>query len=247
MMNILRSFKNISLLKLCVVTLFTIFSASVYAQESAGLRGENSAVQAAQKMVESMGGEELWTQLQSLYFVHEWYPIHRGDKYLEEEILDLTGPRSWVKMESEIYYNERVYSPEYGYWRNVNGEINEGSTESFNSAMNRSPFNIYRLARGIALKDSFYEIRIKDPASPVITLLFYDDKGDKGGEIVLNANFEPRVWRTNDYTYTFGPMQEYGNIRVPRWGVYENGSFIYEMVSLKGSSKKPSPDQFKLN
>jgi len=41
-----------------------------------------------------MGGMTIWSKLKGLHFVHEWFPWNRVDSYIENEILDLTGPRS---------------------------------------------------------------------------------------------------------------------------------------------------------
>ena len=94
-----------------------------FAQDRAGgLRGDPEAIADAEAMVETMGGMEIWGQLKSVHFVHEWFPWYR-EAYVEHEILDLTGPRSWVEMKSEIYHRLRAYSPEHGYWNVVNGEF----------------------------------------------------------------------------------------------------------------------------
>jgi hypothetical protein len=40
-------------------------------------------------------------------------------------------------------------------------------------------------------------------------------------------------------------MKGFGNLRVPDWAVYENGTTLYEMISLKGSNMPPDPSLFK--
>ena len=40
--------------------------------EYTGLRGDAAAIAAAQAMVETMGGLDLWGELKSVHFVHEW-------------------------------------------------------------------------------------------------------------------------------------------------------------------------------
>ena len=221
-------------------------------QEKKGLRGDPAAIAEAKAMVETMGGMIIWAQLKSVHFVHRWYPWYRVDSYLENEILDLTGPRSWVKMESEIYHRLRVYSPEHKYWNIEKGEFSYAAEELFNSAMKRAPFHYCRLARGIAMGDPFYEVRFgKGDILRSRRLEFYGSDGELGGWIILNARKEPIVWATTEYRYILGPMKQFGNLRIPDWGVYENGSFFFQMVSLKGSNQAPDlslfepPDEFK--
>jgi hypothetical protein len=52
------------------------------------------------------------------------------------------------------------------------------------------------------------------------------------------------VKATPEYRYTLGPLKRFGNLRVPAWGVYDNGTTRYEMISLSGDSKPPDPSVF---
>ena len=96
---------------------------TVSAEEATGLRGDPAAIADARAMVEAMGGLAIWRDTASVHFVHEWDFVNRPDPYLEHEILDLTGPRSYVTMDSEIYSRTRAYSPEHGRWSITNGEF----------------------------------------------------------------------------------------------------------------------------
>jgi len=233
-----------SLLMLVLMIMF--LSLPGVAQESTkGIRGDPAAVAEAEAMVESMGGMEIWGQLKSVHFVHEWFPWYRVDSYIENEILDLTGPRSWVEMKSEIYHRVRAYSPEHKYWNVVNGEFSYASEESFKNAMERAPYSIYRIARGIAIGDQYYEVLFGEgDIHRSRRLEFYGPDGEMHGWIILNARKEPLVWATTQYRYTFGPMKRFGNLRVPNWAVYENGITIYEMISLTGSNQQPDSSLF---
>ncbi len=217
-----------------------------FAQEKlAGVRGDSLAVIDAEAMVESMGGVEIWAQLKSVHFVHRWYFWNRSDSYIENEILDLTGPRSWVEKKSEIYHQLRAYSPENRYWKIINGEFGYRSDEAYKAAMERAPFSIYRIARAVAIGDSYYEIKFgpeEFPGTP--RLEFYGPGGILHGWIVLNAKNEPLVWATTQYRYTFGPMKQFGNLRVPNWAVTGNGAVTYDMISLKGDNRPPDSSLF---
>jgi hypothetical protein len=196
-------------------------------------------------MVETMGGLAIWAELKSVHFVHEWWPYHRIDSYIENEILDLTGPRSWVEMSSEVYSRVRAYSPEDRYWSVLNGEFSYASDETFANARERAPYSIYRIARAVAVGDPDYEIRYGEGDIPRSRRLeFYGRDGELHGWIILTARMEPLVWATTQYRYTFGPMKRFGNLRVPNWAVYGNGTTRYEMISLKGSNQAPDAALF---
>ncbi len=213
--------------------------------EKKGVRGDPEAIAEAEAMVRSMGGMPIWAQLKSVHFVHEWFPWYRVDSYIENEILDLTGPRSWVEEKSEIHHKIRAYSPEHKYWSVVNGEFSYGGEEAFNNAMERAPYSIYRIARAVAIGDPNYEFRFgKGDIPNTRRLEVYGPDGLLHGWIILNARREPLVWATTQYRYMFGPMERYGNLRVPKWAVYENGTTFYEMISLKGDNVRPDPSLF---
>ena len=211
-----------------------------------GLRGDPAAIADARAMVEKMGGIGIWKDLENVHFVHEWDIANRHERYLENEILDLTGARSWVTMKSESYERVRAYSPEHGYWSITNGKFARGSDESLANAMERAPYSIYRLARNIARDDESLEVRFgaleSIPGLPALE--FADTDGIAHGWIILNARKEPIIWATTQYVYVFGPLTRFGNLWVPNWATTSNGLVRYEMVSLTGNNKRPELDLF---
>ena len=213
--------------------------------QSQGLRGDAAAIADAEAMVEKMGGMAVWAKMKGLHFVHEWYPWNRLDAYIENEYIDLTGPRSRADRKSEINYSIRTYSPEGKRWTVNNGEFVYGSEEQLKADLARAPFNFYQLVHGIAIGDHYYEIRFGPGDIPGTRRLeFYGPDGALGGWIILNARKEPIVKATPEYRYTLGPLQRFGNLFVPRWGVYDNGFTRYEMISLHGDSQPPDPSLF---
>jgi len=216
------------------------------AEEMSGLRGDPAAIADAEAMVEAMGGLAIWRDLEKVHFVHEWDIVNRPDRYLENEILDLTGPRSYVTMESEIHTRTRAYSPEHRYWSITDGEFQEGTEEALANAMERAPYTPYRLAGAIARGESDLEVQygaIEDIPGPP-ALEFIGPDGVAHGWILLNARKEPIIWATTQYIYVFGPLERFGNLRVPNWATTSNGLVRYEMVSLTGSNKKPDLSLF---
>ena len=209
-------------------------------EETTGLRGDPEAIAHAEAMVEAMGGMRIWAEMGSVHFVHEWFPWNRADAYVEHEILDLTGPRSWVDRKSEIDHQMRAYSPEGGRWTVSNGTFNRGDANALQRDLARAPFNFYRLVKGVAVGDPFYEVRFGEGDIPGTRRLeFYDPDGRLGGWVILNARKEPIVKATPEYRYTLGPLQRFGNLWVPGWGVYDNGTTRYEMRSLTGDRAAP--------
>jgi hypothetical protein len=210
-----------------------------------GLRGETAAIADAEAMVEAMGGLALWAQLKSLHFVHRWYPWNRMDSYVENEILDLAGPRSWADRKSEINHAIRAYSPEGKRWDVNNGVLVIASEDALDNDLNRAPFNFYRLVRAVAVGDSYYEVRFGQGDIPGTRRLeFRGPDGVLGGWVILDARKEPIVKATPEYRYTLGPLRRFGNLRVPAWGVYDNGTTRYELLSVTGDNQPPDTSLF---
>jgi hypothetical protein len=216
------------------------------AQVSTGTRGDPEAIADAEAMVETMGGTAIWRELESIHFVHEWDIATRPDIYLENEILDLTGSRSYVTMQSEIYSRVRAYSPEHRYWNIVNGEFSYASEQALENALERAPYSIYRLARAVARGDDYYHVQFGEmrdmPGTRALEFRGPDD--EVHGWILLNTRKEPVVWATTQYSYSFGPLKRFGNLRVPNWAVTGGGRVRYEMVSLTGSTQRPDLSLF---
>lgn len=232
--------------KLMAIAMFISLYQLCFAQEvTKGLRGDSVAIADAEAMVETMGGREVWSQLKSIHFVHEWFPSYRIDRYVENEILDLTSPKSWVETKSEVYHTIRAYSPEGKYWSIHNGKFTYGDEKIFSSAMKRAPFNFYHLVRAVAAGDSFYEIRFgKGDIPQTRRLEFYGPDGILGGWVILNQRKEPIVKATPEYRYILGPLKRFGNLKIPAWGVYDNGLTEYEMISVVGDNQPPDSSLF---
>jgi hypothetical protein len=210
-----------------------------------GLRGDPAAIADAEAMVEAMGGMAIWANLGSAHFVHEWYPWNRQDSYVENEILDLTGPRSWVDRRSEIHHQTRAYSPEGGRWTVDDGAFSRATAEALEADLARAPFNFYRLVKAVAVGDPRFEVRFGEGDIPGTNRIeFYGEDGTLGAWVILNARKEPIVKATPVYRYTLGPLQRFGNLRVPAWGVYDNGATRYEMRALSGDREAPEASLF---
>lgn len=213
--------------------------------QPAGLRGEETAIEKARLMVATMGGPAIWARLACIHFTHEWHPWNRPDTYVENEVLDLVGPRSLADRKSEINHAIRAYSPEGGRWDLRNGTLAHGSAAALASDLARAPFNFYRLVRAVAIGDPHYEVRFgKGDIPGTRRLEFYGPEGILGGWIILNARNEPIVKATPDYRFTLGPLKRFGNLRIPAWGVYDNGTTRYEMIALSASDKAPDAALF---
>jgi hypothetical protein len=210
-------------------------------------RSDAAAVEDALAMVDAMGGRDIWAQVKSVHFVHRWSIDTRLDTYVENEILDLTGPRSWIEMRSEILDYQRGISPEHGVWEIETGVTKVGAKDDLARYLERAPFHFVRLARAVAAEDPSYRVRHGPNAwfnGRGQRLEFVGPDGTVGGWIVLNARKEPIVWGTTQYVYVFGPLRQFGNLRLPAWGSTGNGAVSYEMIDFTASRLPPDLKRF---
>jgi hypothetical protein len=149
-------------------------------------------------------------------------------------------------MDSEIYHRVRAYSPEHRYWNIINGTFSYASDQELADAMERAPYSIYRLASAIARNDGTYLVKFGPMRNmPGTTALEFRGPDDKiHAWILLNTRKEPVVWATTQYSYSFGPLRRFGNLRVPDWAVTGDGRVRYQMVSLTGSNERPDLSLF---
>jgi lipocalin len=225
------------------VLLAILFATSGFAGQ--GMRGDPQALADAVAMVEAMGGVAIWSQMNSIHFVHEWYPWNRMDSYVENEYLDLTGPRSLADRKSEISHSIRAYSPEGGRWNSVNGRVTYEDKAVLAQDLERAAYNFYQLVKAVAIDDPHYEVRYGEGDIPTSRRLeFYGPDGKLGGWVILNARKEPIVKATPAYRYTLGPLKRFGNLRIPAWGVYDNGWTRYEVIDVTGDRDPPDISLF---
>ncbi len=219
-----------------LVSLFSLIIFIGYTQNDAQ-SDTTVAKTCAHDLLKNMGGKNLWEKMTYVKFQHVWYPINK-ESYIEDEIIDLVEIRSWVQMKSEVYKRIRAYSKENGYWSITNGVMSKANEMSLQNAIKRGPYNFYRILKAIATNNSRYEFKIGESEIPAAQALeiYYD--GEYGGKIILNGRMEPLVWETMQYKYTFGPLRKYGNLSHPAWAVYNNGSYMYEMISLFGFAEE---------
>jgi len=225
--------------------IFLVMSWSAFSLADQGMRGDPAALADAAAMVEAMGGASIWSKMNCLHLVHEWYPWNRADSYVEDEILDLTGPRSRADRKSEISHAIRAYSPEGKRWDLNNGTITYGDEKVLAQDLERADYNFYQLVKSIAIDDPRYEVRYGKGDIPTTRRLeFYGPDGKLGGWVILNVKKEPIVKATPAYRYTLGPLKRFGNLKIPAWGVYDNGWTRYELISATGDRNPPDLSLF---
>jgi hypothetical protein len=189
-------------------------------------------------MVENVGGKELWAQLRSLHLKQRFYVTFWKESIIHQEWIDFETERLYVTIENERLDHTRAYDSTGGWF------LRDGEFERFTD-------DHLALERGFWKRDMFRSFHLMASDDPSIELRMNGEDRlevyENGGEILcwfkLSPSNEPILWgaAVGDYPieFIFGPLRRYGNIRVPAWGGFTDGSWRFDMLQARGSVKPP--------
>lgn len=207
---------------------------------AADLKGDTQAVALTEKMVERLGGAEVWSEAKSLYLEYEGW---RSDP---AQPIDERAWRSLDRPDQKVVFEGRRSDTTYHMTADASWlEFSERPTRRFSAeehAQNIDFWNydfytiIYNLARGDKrLRLEFEEprtVRIKGPG-----------RADWGW-FEIDATGQPIRWGANygddELEYLYGPVRAFGNINFPAWGAAHDGFWRFEYKTVD-VSRQPIP------
>jgi hypothetical protein len=100
------------------------------------------------------------------------------------------------------------------------------------------PVHLYTIYHRLAAGDDSLSVGAGENGSVVLE---DTQTGVYLGGLRVSARGEPMWWngRTayNDETYVYGPLGDYGSLRMPRWGASTNGQWRYELLDFELDEK----------
>lgn len=203
------------------------------------LAGDAAAIARAHEMVERVGGREIWSRLASLHLKQSFHLYTREESIIHEEWIDFATPRLYVSIQSELTNRLRAYD-ESGGWYLRDGTLTRFTEEQLATERGFWKRDMFRMLHLIAAGDAGIEVRMNGEHR----LEIYE----RGGKeqlcwFRLNLHSEPVLWGATvgkeSLEFIFGPLEQYGNIRVPRWGGFTDGSWRFDMLDARGSLQAP--------
>lgn len=203
------------------------------------LAGDVAAVARADEMVERVGGREIWAQLASLHLEQRFHIMTRRESVVHEEWIDFRTPRLYVSMRNELTTRLRAYDASGG-WFLRDGEFTPFTEQQLVMERGFWKRDMFRMFHLIAVRDPTIELRMRGEHR-----LEVYERG--GNELLcwfrLNLRSEPVLWGASvgdeSLEFIFGPLAQYGNIRVPKWGGFTDGSWRFDMLDAHGSNHAP--------
>lgn len=204
-----------------------------------GLAGEPAAIARAQEMVERVGGRQVWSMLASLLLTQRFYIQTRRESVVHQEWIDFKVPRIHVTIESELTRRQRAYD-ERGGWFLRDGTLTRFTEQELATERGFWKRDMFRMFHLIASEDPGIELRMNGQHRLEV---FERGSGELLCWFQLNVSSEPVLWGAavgeDSLEFLFGPLEQYDNIRVPRWGGFTDGSWRFDMINARGSALPP--------
>lgn len=225
------------------MNLFPIFLAGAMllpllgsAQETpAGVRGSADAVTAAERLLQHVGGAGVWTA--RLMEVTERAYSPNGDEVELRIVRDFAVGSRLLERRSQAGLFVEWVSAERGWVREggTRRTMRDSERIAQQYGLKQEPYAIFhRLAR----RDAGLRVELRERTA---RLVVYDKDERVLCWFRLDAKGRPIGWgnffdgQINEHYY--GPLQPFGNVSLPRWGVSTTGAFRFEYVSAKLSDR----------
>ncbi|MGE0587703.1 MAG: hypothetical protein AB7O48_03960 [Cyclobacteriaceae bacterium] len=190
------------------------------------------AWQAADQLLESLGGREIWASTKILYVKEKAFP---------ESLFHPVTAEFWHNLEKPAYHSiivghdfrqETVWDENSG-WINRNGMKKEISNDDITQEIgdwSQQPYVVYHK---LAIRDPLIHLVLKDG-----DLQIYEGDGgrllcwfrmDAHGRLLMWGNY----YKGEIIEHVYGPTKPIGEYVMPAWGTATKGSWRFEYLELK--------------
>lgn len=213
------------------------FMLSLTLLSSAGaqdLKGDEAAVALVQKMLDRLGGAEIWSESQMLYLEYSGWRSDPAEPVDERAWRSLAAPDQKVVFEgarSDVTFN----MTEDASWLEFSEREPRIFTEEEHAEnLDFWNYDFYTVIHNLARGDDRITLALEEPQ----TVRLKGPRGADWGWFEIDATGQPVRWGApsgdEDLEYVYGPVRAYGNINFPAWGAATNGfwRFEYSVVDL---------------
>jgi hypothetical protein len=225
-----------------VMAVMMLASATVnMAAGATPLQGDEAAVLLAERMLETLGGRDMWAQARSIKVeLRGWY-AREQEPWDEVYWMSLEVPRGRFELSGETTDRVVAWTPDGG-WQTDSGELTTmpDDEHSFELAY-------WRLQPAVV----FHRLAVGGPATRVAPGdneyrfdVFETESGELVAQFAVNRKGEPIKWGASigerEFEHVFGPLASFGDLRMPRWGATLAGIWRYEHSAVELSRKPVS-------
>jgi hypothetical protein len=219
--------------RLLVILLLTALMVSpVQAEER--LQGDPEAVAAVERMLERLGGREVWARTRTIHLVYEGWRTDPDEPIVERAWRDLTRPTERVEFDARSFKFTRVFTEDSGWVaRDNDRRIMTPEELSSNQAFWR--FDFYTMIRRFAVADAELRLSFQAPRRVVVT-------GADGADLgwwEIDGTGQPIRWGATDQgevlEYVYLPVRKFGNINFPAGGAATDGFWRFQYLTVEVS------------
>lgn len=204
-----------------------------------GMQGDTAAVAMARRIVDNMGGAQLWAQANWVY-TREHARFAVRDSALDVQFWRRTdSPAEWASITSHQFRRAWAWTAAGG-WEARNGDVRGYDRAEMQSRLGWWAGEIYVMYVRFARDDPGLRLETTGPRSFVV---LDDEDGEHLGEFHVNTRGELVRWERrfgmDHEDYIYGPLKQVGPIRVPDWGANSDGSFMFYYTDFRLSRTPP--------
>lgn len=205
------------------------------------LQGDEEAVALANRMLETLGGRDVWAQARTIKVELHGYYAREQEPWDETYWMDLETPSGRFELKGATVDRIIAWTPKAGW------ELERDNLEPFSEDRHsfeleywrRQPVVIFhRIASGTP------EIRVAMGTNEYRFDVFDAQTDELLAQFAVNQKGEPIKWGSaigdREFEHVFGPLGEFDGFRLPRWGATITGVWRYEHVAASLSPAAPA-------
>ncbi len=223
--------------KLNLIAAALIAAALPLASASAAdkLKGDKEAVALAEKMIERLGGAEVWSEARSLYLEYSGWRSDPAQPVDEVAWRDLAEPNQKAVFEGRRSETTFHMTPDASWLTFSEREPRLFNEEEHAQNLDFWNYDVYTILYNLARADQRMTLAFEEPQT-------FHIKGPEGAEwgwFEVDATGQPVRWGASygeeALEYLYGPVIAYGTINFPAWGTASDGSwrFDYKTVDVR--------------
>lgn len=198
-----------------------------------------SAEALADRMLEQLGGIDMWRESNTLYLKERIWS-HTFPETVEQQIWrDLQYPRTRFHLKSESLDRVRAWDSQQGWGRLETGKFYGFDSQRIQNEIAIWKRNLLTLCFAIANQHDTIQLKLLNERSFQVL----EQDGSVLCQIELDVNGAPIRWSSSGgpeaETYIYGPLKAFGEYRLPAWWTYEQGHWRYELLEVLGPDDIP--------
>ena len=210
-----------------IAVLFTLSN-----EARAELRGDAEAIALAEKMINRLGGSEIWSETRTLYMHYEGWRADSSQPVVEEAWRDLTEPRQKMVFKSRRAEAALIITPEASWIEHSETGVRRQDDATHRANLDFWNFDFYTIIHNLARGDDRIRLKFQAPQ----TIEISGPGGADWGWFEIDQTGQPVRWGAPDgddrLEYIYGPVKPFGVVNFPAWGTAVDGFWRFEYKEI---------------